>query len=374
MRQMIRLAVKEIKHSARDKKSFIMMILFPLVLMGVLGTALTGAFNTDSSPIDVNVIYETETDGTLPSAFEDFTDDIDNEGIHFQALDPDRDAEKEVDSGKADGYVYVGNEGMDLYLQNEGSLESNVLKSVLDSFADTYTVANEIIQTTPEKADILESPPGDDYIDERAINSDQSVGSMDYYAIVITTMFIFIGAIIASGLIADEHVLNTDIRLMVAPIRKRDILIGKVGGVVGVLGLITLILVLFSIFVYDAYWGEHIGWVAVVLFSEVIFAICFGMGISYTLQSSGRANMIIMIIVQVSAFFGGAFFPIDGAEGILKFISRLSPLEWQNHTLLTLIHADELTHVLPTILLNVGIGGLFLFVPLFLFRKREGVL
>src|SRR5699024_2887807 len=327
MRQMIRLAVKEIKHSARDKKSFIMMILFPLVLMGVLGTALTGAFNTDSSPIDVNVIYETETDGTLPSAFEDFTDDIDNEGIHFQALDPDRDAEKEVDSGKVDGYVYVGNEGMDLYLQYEGSLESNVLKTVLDLFADTYTVANEIIQTTPEKADILESPPGDDYIDERAINSDQSVGSMDYYAIVITTMFIFIGAIIASGLIADEHVLNTDIRLMVAPIRKRDILIGKVGGVVGVLGLITLILVLFSIFVYDAYWGEHIGWVAVVLFSEVIFAICFGMGISYTLQSSGRANMIIMIIVQVSAFFGGAFFPIDGAEGILKFISRLSPLE-----------------------------------------------
>jgi len=374
MRQIIRLMVKEIKHSARDKKSFIMMILFPLVLMGVLGTALTGAFNTDSSPVEVDVIYETKANGTLSSAFEDFTGDMDDEGIHFKAVEPDKDAEKEVDDGNADGYVYVGNDRMDLYLQNEGSLESNVLKSVLDSFADTYAVASEIVQATPEKADVLESSQEEDYINERAIDSDQSVGSMDYYAVVITTMFVFIGAIIASGLIADEHVLNTDMRLMVAPIRKRDILIGKVGGVVGVLGLITLILVLFSIFAYDANWGDNIGWVAVILLSEVIFAICFGMGISYTLQSSGKANMIIMIIVQVSAFFGGAFFPIDEADGLFKFMTKLSPLEWQNHTLLTLIHAGELTHVLPTILLNIGIGGLFLFVPLFLFRKREGVL
>lgn len=374
MRQIIRFAVKEIKQCARDKQSFIMMLLFPLVLMGVLGTALTGAFNTDSSPVDVDVLYETEADDILTNAFDDFTEDVDDEGIHFHLLDTGINGEDKVDDAGADGYVNVNNDGLDLYLQNEHSLESNVLKSVLGSFTDTYNVASDIIQTAPEKADVLESQVEDDYIQEYAIDSDQSVGSMDYYAIVMTTMFIFIGAVMASGLIADEHVLNTDIRLLVAPVRKKDIFIGKVGGLVSVLGIITLVLVLFSLLVYNAYWGEHVGLVALILLSEIIFAVCFGLGMSYMIQSSGKANMIIMIIVQVSAFFGGAFFPIEEADGILKFFTQLSPLEWQNNALLTLIHAGDFSHVLRAILLNIGIGGLLLFVPLVLFRKREGVL
>lgn len=374
MRQIIRFAVKEIKQSARDKRPFFMMILFPLVLIGVLGTALSGAFDTDSSLVEVDVLYETKADETTENAFQDFIDGIDGEGIHFHQLASDENAEEEVDDGDADGYVNVSNDGLDLYLQNAQSLESNVIKSVLDSFTDTYNLASEIIQTTPEKAGVLEASMDHDYIQEHAIDSDRSVGSMDYYAIVMTTMFVLIGAVIASDIMASEHVLNTDIRLMVAPIRKREILIGKVSGIVSILGFITLVLVLFSYFVYDVYWGENIGLVALILLSEIIFTGCFGMGISYMTQSGGKANMIIMIIAQVSAFFGGAFFPIEEADGVLKFITKLSPLEWQNNALLTLIHAGDTTYVLPTILLNIGIGGLFLFVMLVLFRKREGVL
>lgn len=374
MRQIIRFGVKEIKHFFRDKQSFIFVLIFPLILMGVLGTALTGAFNNERSPVEMDVLYKTDANDVLDDAFASFTSEVDDRGLHFQVLDTDEKGEEMVDNGEAAGFVYMDADGIDLYLQDAYSLESNILKSTLGSFTDTYNLANEIIQTSPNKADVLTSNGEHEFIQEHAIDSDETVGSMDYYVIVMTTMFVFLGAMFSSGLIAEERVRHTDVRLIIAPVPKRRILIGKVGGFVVIFSFFIFILFLFSLFVYNANWGEHLGLVALVLLSEIIFTVCFGMGIGYMMQSSGKANVFIMIVVQVSAFFGGAFFKLANPEGVMKVITKLSPLEWQNNALLNLIHANDMSHIVPTLLLNIGVGALFLFIPMLLLRNREGLL
>lgn len=374
MRQITRFAIKEMKHFFRDKRSFIFVLIFPIVLMGVLGTALNSAFNTGRSPVEMNVLYKTNADEVLEGAFADFTAETNEAGIEFESLEAGEDGEEKVDDGEASGFVYMDSDGVDLYLPDEYSLESSVLKSALASFTETYNVASEIIETTPEKASVLQFQVTHDFIQEHAVDSDKTVGSMDYYAIVMTTMFIFIGAMFASGLIAEERLQNTDARLMIAPVKKRDILVGKVSGFVVIFSFFIFVLFLFSTFVYNADWGEHLGLVALILLSQVIFTVCFGMGVGYITQSSGNANVFIMIAVQVSAFFGGAFFEITNPEGALKYITKLSPLEWQNNALLNMIYANDLSHIVPTFILNIGIGAMFLFVPMILFRNREGIL
>src|SRR5699024_9895324 len=125
----------------------------------------------------------------------------------------------------------------------------------------------------------------------------------------------------------DERVQHTDSRLLIAPVPKRNILIGKVSGFVAVFSFFILVLFLFSLFVYNANWGNHYGLVALVLLSQIIFTVCFGVGIGYITRSSGKGNIIVMITVQVSAFFGGAFFPVSNPDGLMKFLTKLSPLE-----------------------------------------------
>jgi len=255
MRHIVTIAIKEIKQLIRDKRSFIFMLIFPLVLMGVLGTALDNAFNTEKSPVDMDVVYKVDADEELDEAFTGFADEVDDAGIYFQQAKNEKEGKQVVDNGDAAGYVSVDVNGIDLYLRNENTLESNILKSALHSFADSYNTVSEIIRVTPEKADVLTSEMDHDYIQEHAVDSDSSVGSMDYYAIVMTTMFILIGAMFSSGLIADEHTKHTDVRLMIAPITKRSILIGKVTGFVAIFSFFICVLVMFSVFVYQANWG-----------------------------------------------------------------------------------------------------------------------
>jgi len=57
----IAIALKEMKSDLRDKRAFIFMILFPLALVLILGTALSQAFNNDMTIDDSYVLYKMDT-------------------------------------------------------------------------------------------------------------------------------------------------------------------------------------------------------------------------------------------------------------------------------------------------------------------------
>ena len=62
------------------------MLAFPIVLM-LLGTALTNAFNSDSHSIkDIQVLYKDEASSTFSQSFAAFTKEVDKSGIHFKKL------------------------------------------------------------------------------------------------------------------------------------------------------------------------------------------------------------------------------------------------------------------------------------------------
>ena len=75
-------------------------------------------------------------------------------------------------------------------------------------------------------------------------------GSMDYYAIVMTTMVALYGAMGASNLIRGERIRKTGDRLIAAPITKAEIFIGKILGNMVANALCILLVVLFSKFVF----------------------------------------------------------------------------------------------------------------------------
>ena len=53
------------------------MLAFPIVLMLVLGTALSDAFNSDSHSIkDIQVLYKDEASSTFSQSFEAFTKEV----------------------------------------------------------------------------------------------------------------------------------------------------------------------------------------------------------------------------------------------------------------------------------------------------------
>ncbi|WP_413306590.1 ABC transporter permease [Bacillus sp. 1P10SD] len=367
----ISMAWKGIKSDFRDRRTLFFMLLFPIVLMLVLGTALSNTFTTSIPVDDLHVLY---TDTTKGENFQPFVTEVKKSGVHFKKVTDESKAKKDVQQSKVDGYVKVTDEGVQLYLNNGSSIEGNILQGMLSAYVDQYNIATEIMKTAPDKMEAAFSRDSQaNFIKETSLQPDKQPSSMDYYAIVITTMIILYGAMSASSLIVEERVRGTANRLIASPIRKSEIFIGKVLGSLVSSSLSALLVVQLSKLLFHANWGDHEGLVYLVLLTEIIFAVSLGIGISFLAKTHAAPKVIITLVAQLSSFFGGSYLRIVNPEGFFKFITELSPLTWMNNGLMKLIYANDLSAAIPAITINMAGSLLFLVIAVISLKRREGL-
>jgi len=367
----LNIAWKGIKTDFRQTKTLFFMLAFPILLMLVLGTALSNTFTTSLPVDDLHVLYKDTTQG---GSFQQFMNAAEKSGIHFKKAAEKIDGKREVKQSTYDGYVEVTEKGVQLYVNNENNIKANILQGMLSAYVNKYNIASEIMKTAPDKLNsAFTSREQSDFIKEASINPNKEPGSMDYYAIVITTMIVLYGAMSASSLIVSERVRRTADRLIAAPVRKSEIFIGKVLGSLVSNGLSIILVILFSKLLFNANWGSHLGLVFLVLLTEVVFAVSLGIGVSFLTKTSTAPQVIIMLFVQLASFFGGAYFKIVNPEGIFKFITDLSPLTWMNSAMTKIIYANDFAAAIPAISINLIGSFLFLLVAIISLQRREGL-
>ncbi|WML41348.1 ABC transporter permease [Neobacillus sp. OS1-2] len=367
----LHIAWKGIKSDFRDRRTLFFMLAFPILLILVLGTALSNTF-TSSLPVDdLHVLYK---DTTQEGSFQQFRAGAEASGIHFKKAADNMDGKKEVKQDTYDGYIEVSDKGVQLYINNGNSINANILQGMLTAYVDKFNIAFEIRKTAPDKLEeAFTSGTQANFIKETSLNPEKKPGSLDYYAIAITTMIVLYGAMSASSLIVGERVRKTADRLIAAPVRKSEIFIGKVLGSLISNGLCVILVILFSKLFFKANWGNHLGLVFLVLLSEVVLAVSIGIGLSFLAKTSGAPQVIIMLFVQLSSFFGGAYFKIENPEGIFKLITDLSPLTWMNTAITKIIYANDFAAAIPAIGINLIGSFLLLLVAIISLQRREGL-
>ncbi|WP_160039117.1 ABC transporter permease [Paenibacillus sp. USDA918EY] len=369
------IAIKEIKQDFRDWRTILFMLCFPIVLMLILGLALTNAFSSEVSIGDVKVVVKDATGGgPLSEAFAAFTKEVGKMGVTFEPLKPGMDGREEVENNRYADYVELTNQGISMYGSSRDAIESNIVQGMLASFTDKYNATAAVASIEPAKTEMVLASGGSDYIKESSVDPNRTPGSIDYYALAMTVMVGMWAAMAAGGLIQGEVWQRTAVRLVIAPIRKSEIFAGKIlGGLVSNL-LCVIVIIVFSKYVFKAYWGHHMGIVIIVLISEVIMAMSFGLAGSYLLKGAASRG-IISLVVQLLSFFGGAYFPIgdDSGGGVMGFLVNLSPIRWANHGLTQVIYGNNVSAAWPVVMLNIGFAVLFLVVSIFAMRRREGL-
>ncbi|HWO53930.1 MAG TPA: ABC transporter permease [Paenibacillus cookii] len=369
------IAIKEMKHDFRDRRTLLFMLGFPIVLMLILGLALTNAFSSEISVGDVKVAVKDATGGgPLSEAFAGFAKEVGKTGVTFEPLKPGANGREEVENNHVSGYVELTNQGISLYGSSRDAIESNIVQGMLASFTDKYNAAAAAARIEPAKTEMVLATGGSDYIRELSVDANRTPGSVDYYALAMTVMVGMWAAMGAGALIQGEVLRGTAVRLVIAPIRKSEIFVGKMlGGIISNL-LCVMVIILFSKYVFKAYWGHHMGVVIAVLVSEVIMAMSLGLAGSYLLKGTASRG-VISLVVQLMSFFGGAYFPIldDEGGGLMGFLVNLSPIRWANHGLTQVIYADNVSAAWPVLMLNIGFAALFLGVSILAMRRREGL-
>ncbi|MCM3626207.1 ABC transporter permease [Paenibacillus glycanilyticus] len=370
----LNIALFEIKKDLRDKRTLIFMLAFPIVLILILGTALTNAFHNGVELGDMKLLVKnTAQSQQLQSYWNGFAQAIGKEGVELTPAANGIDGKKAVQDNQYTAYAEIDDNGIHFYGSSRETISSNIIQGMLTSFADKYSLAAAAVKNDPEAAHAIiagEMAPGS-FIQESSLDPDRKPGSIDYYAIVESTMIAFYACMSASWLIRGEVKRKTALRLAAAPVGKLEIFAGKVIASTIINFLCILVVVLFSKFVFNANWGDHLGPVFLLLFTEVLLAVSFGLGIAFLFKDDAAVNGVMMIFVQLASMFGGAYFPVDEASGFFAGIANLSPLRWANEALMNLIYNDDLQAVFPVMGLNTAIAAAFLAFVAITMRKRE---
>ena len=158
---------------------------------------------------------------------------------------------------------------------------------------------------------------------ESSIQGARRPGSLDYFSIAVTTMIILYSALTAGGLIDSERKRNTAQRLLASPVTKAEIFAGKITGTLAINAVFVIVVVLISKYMFNAYWGEpHHGTHGVVYRDPV----CAQPRTRHQLRAEGNAaGAVIMVIIQLVAFFGGGYMPVASTTGFMREAQRILP-------------------------------------------------
>ncbi|WP_420642713.1 ABC transporter permease [Candidatus Leptofilum sp.] len=182
-------------------------------------------------------------------------------------------------------------------------------------------------------------------------------------------MFATFGMIGGAAVLIQERQSGTLRRLLVMPITKASILVGKLLGIMlaGVLQMSLLIVV--STLVFDVPWGNSPGALVLMILTFALAITSLSMMMAALTKTLAQANALGTVIVLSISALGGAWWPLDIVPGWMQSVGRLSPMSWAMDGFQDIITRGlGVTAVLPEVGVLLAFAAVFMFVGIWRFR------
>lgn len=383
MKNILALIKKELIINVRDKKGNIMMILFPLVLMFILGSALSSMFSKPMHLDNVKILYYADQSSQIAKAFEQFIKQSEKMGMFFTQSNNIEDAKEDI---KRLGYTCLieietqedQNTGtIKLYKNNRYKFTANLVQMMINAFAQRYNAVNTIMSNNPQAAAVIINPPAENeempqsYVEAVTVNRGRRPSSMDYYAVTMLTMIIMYGSITGNWSIKSEKTLKTGNRILAAPVRKYELITAKAISGIFITLIQALIVIMASKYVYGAWWGENMGAVLAIIISQIIMAISMGTSFAFMFKSEAASSGIINAAIPVIVFLGGGYVPLESFGGFLSDISYISPVKWINQSIFRIVYSNDYSLVSATIIINLSVSIILAAAASFMTKRNH---
>ena len=404
----------------RNPQQLLLLIGLPIILIAILGTALSSMMDGQDPDIQVKVAFiEHEDEKTQVDRF---MRDLDKMGWPQEALQEIQGnisqmapiqllkekvfgneeladmmevvvaeaSEKEMilndDSYTAvievpANFTYetlqamVLNEGSQpelMVYQNEGSqIGSSVVESILQQFQEQLTLHTFLGQKGIDQRTIA--------IDEELIlgetitlNKKEPVSTKSYYAVGMAVMNVLFIASAISSIAFLEKKMNVFDRIILANVSRWVYFIG-----VFLSGSIFALLQLLIIFGFSwALFG--VSWPNLMSFFIVTIATAISVGgisvlltaISYRLNSEVISNFFSSIMVTLMSFLGGSFYPIGDSSKFIQLLGNLTPNGAGMSAYMTILRGDGFSEFSQHVLFLILFAASSIMIAALSFPKR----
>ncbi len=310
----------EFLKNLRDIKMVVFLIVFPIVTIYLIGSAVQGFFEPDTGTV-IEVAYVNEDDGAIGQGLDAFFDNDElRDKLDVSKYDSLDEGEKALSEGSSTVLVSVPDGMTDALMQGEsakiaisGSTGLEIVETMVNNYASAVNanvVAAEagIEPAQAERTSVVER------VDRTENGSFPSL--IDYYAVLILLEALVIGGIFGANISASNYGSDIHIRTHALPVNPFTLLFGRVIGSVAYLMLTSVATILFTSLVYGVNWGSNL---PVLLGTLGLFCmVMVGIGVICG-RVLKKISTAIMMVFALMFFFGtvsGSVSPLSGVTTI----------------------------------------------------------
>ena len=370
MRAALTIAAKDLKERLRDRSAVILAVLVPLGLAFImnltLGPITDQAFSTEVAVADAD-------GGAVAQAFSGMLAEIEEGGFIAvsEASDPSAARVMVADDLISTGYLIPDGFSDAVGMNQEAAITvvanpdqpigAQVGTAIAKGFTGEVNAVRLSVATAlalgaddPEALAAAASAEPAPIVLASGQTEGRGFDFATFYATGIAVFFLFFTVQFGVLSIIDERENGTMPRLLVAPISKQSILIGKLAAsfLMGVAS--TVVLWIATTLLMGAEWGASIG-VLILIIAGVAAAMGLTAAIATFTTTAEQAGAITAFIVVVFGVLGGVFFPVTRVSGAFVVVSRFAPHFWLMDGFQRLSAGEGIVDILP------AVGAIMLF-------------
>ena len=416
------IAFKDLTQSFRSLFAIGMMIIAPLLLIGLISFAFSGAFSGSADLPDISVgIYNADTlsdDSILETSLgNDIRNMFYGESVQSWITAQDFSSEKELREAlekrkigiaisiptKFSDQFLAGNRDTQIRIISDPTLtiapqvvqnmvaamldgvsggciaietfleisdqqgvqtETDHITSIVDRYSNWYTEFQRNLFHNPEKAALrMESPTGETASENPML---QMLGLMMAGQMVF---FAFFTGAYSMMSILQENENGTLARLFTLPISRSKILAGKFLAVFLMVIVQGIVLLVASRFIFRIQWGDP-KMIVLALLGQVMAAAGLGVLLISFVKTSRQAGPVLGGALTAMGMLGGLFTANIAMPDAFNKLAAFTPQGWVVRGWKIVLNGQPLTELLIPFLVMVIIGAVMFLVGAFRFNKR----
>jgi ABC-2 type transport system permease protein len=355
------ITIKEFKLLSRRKALIVPLFLFPIIMIVFFGYGMGGTIK--NAPILIINDDMGRASNSLVQEIGSYTAKYDGNPMFSVTYTKDMsqsEAESKIDAGMYKGVLIIPQDYSDKIAKNQ----STTLTLLTDS-SDTTTsgiIINFMKQLLAKAGSVSLNIP----------NVYGNLEYLDFLTPAVIALTIFMGSVASTGsAIAGEKEDGTLIRMLMTPVSKRSVILGKT------IYQLILQLARAAVLILAAYIlvGFHMNgsWLLVALLLIIFTLGGVGMGIimSAKVEDMESFFQLNMLITFPSMFVTGVFFPLSSVPSWMRVISYFMPLTYAIDAMRAIMIKGQGLNAISTDLIILTLFALITFTAgVHLFRRE----
>ncbi|WP_040205514.1 ABC transporter permease [Neobacillus jeddahensis] len=387
------LSWKDLLLIVRDKKALLTLILMPLLLIAILGSAF-GDMMKEEETISIEKFTLGVVNLDQGPLSQVLTDDVLSKKLSKQIkvkYYQEDELYSRIKNHKLEVGIIIAKDFSQALMNGNGTkvklisvpdtvIKSTIVQNVLEQFSRSIPIEAAVsqiaqpVQGGEQNSFVQEGYGENDLLKETTVDAKTiPVSSFQYYAAAMGVMFLLMTVVQGVSMMILEKEQEVFKRLLLTNLTYPNYLLGKLLGLIILCLMQASIIIVGTSLIFGVDWGESLSGIMLLTFAFVVNACGLGVLAGSFIKTEKAFNVAGMFGTQIMAALGGSMAPLYIFPDWVVFVTKILPNGLALQTYLKLMSGAAVSDILPAFAGSIVLGIAFFSIGLFrLSLERRG--